>query len=122
MKLVHIKNQHIKKGERYISVSETMISFSKQAVTEFGLRSGEKIKLFQDAEKPKDWYLQVINDGDIELRSFKSADYLCFSSTSLCSKIRESLKINTKKTFRITLGVPFDHEGVQLIAFLTAGV
>lgn len=122
MKLVQIKNENLRKGERYISVSDSMIAFSKQAVTELGLTSGIKLKFLQDAEKPKDWYLQVATDGDIELRNFKSAEHLCFSSTSMCKKIRESLKLTGKKAVRIKLGVPFDHEGMQLIAFLTAGV
>jgi hypothetical protein len=121
MNLQHIPNTSIRKSDFTIALSKTgLVSFSKSAVRTLGLHTGSKIKFLQDLSKPKDWYIAV-GEGDNELRRFSSNNF-GFNASSICVKIKESLDFDTEKSLRLSLGSPFEHEGITLVALLTAKI
>lgn len=121
MNLKHIKyeSRRIIRGS-FISLQKSgLIAFSKEAVLESNLKTGSKVNFLQDNDRPKDWYIQITDDGDCELREMKD-DTLCINANSIVLAIKESLESYTDKAFRVYLGKAFQEDGKTLIALLTA--
>jgi hypothetical protein len=122
MNLQHVKNENVRKTGSYISLGKSgLVSFSKDAIIDLKLEKGTKMMLLQDKEKPRDWYLSITADGDIEYRPYKE-DSGGFNASGIVKKIKESLENYSDKSIRIPLGVPFENEGQTLIALLTAKI
>jgi hypothetical protein len=122
MNLQQVKNENVRKTGMYISLGKSgLVSFSKDAIVDLKLEKGTKMMLLQDKEKPRDWYLSITDDGDIEYRPYKE-DSGGFNSSALVKKIKESLENCSDKSIRISLGVAFENEGQTLIALLTAKI
>lgn len=121
MNLQHVKNSSVRHSNVTISLAKNgLVFFSKATVRTFGLLAGSKIKFLQDLSNPKDWYI-AFGEGDNELRFLNSGNF-GFNASSICVKIKESLDFDTEKTLRLSLGSPFEHEGVTLVALLTAKI
>ncbi len=72
MNLQHVKNENVRKTGSYISLGKSgLVSFSKDAIINLKLQKGTKMMLLQDKDKPKDWYLSITDEGDIEFRPYK---------------------------------------------------
>lgn len=122
MNLQHVKNENVRKTGSYISLGKSgLISFSKDAIIDLSLQKGTKMMLLQDKEKPRDWYLTITEDGDLEFRPYKE-NMGGFNASGIVKKIKDSLENYSDKSVRISLGVPFENEGQTLIALLTAKV
>lgn len=122
MNLQQVKNENVRKTGSYISLGKAgLVSFSKDAIVDLKLVKGTKMMLLQDKEKPRDWYLSITDDGDIEYRPYKD-DSGGFNASGIVKKIKESLENYSDKKIRISLGVPFENEGQTLIALLTAKI
>ena len=122
MNLQHVKNENVRKTGSYISLGKSgLVSFSKDAIINLKLQKGTKMMLLQDKDKPKDWYLSITDEGDIEFRPYKEESG-GFNSSGIVKKIKESLEIYSEKSIRIALGAPFKEEGKMLIALITAKI
>jgi hypothetical protein len=121
MNLKHIKFEaKFRKRGEFISLQKSgLIAFSKDAVIANALKTGSKVIFLQDNDRPKDWYIQITDDGDCELREMK-ADMLCINANCIVLAIKESLESYTDKAFRISLGKAFQEDGKTLIALLAA--
>jgi hypothetical protein len=121
MDLKHIKNDNSRKVGSYISLGTSgVVSFSKGTIDLLKAKNGTKIMFLQDQSRPKDWYFKINNEAENKLRGDETK--LCFNAKSVCLKIRESLGIDNSKLLRIPVGLPFEHEGVQVYALLTAKI
>jgi hypothetical protein len=123
MNLQQVKNENSRKTGNYISLGSRtgLISFSKDAIIDLKLVKGTKMMLLQDRDQPKDWYLWITPEGDIEYRAYKTHSG-AFNSIALVKKIKESISNFSDKNVRIYLGQPFDDNGKTLIALLTARI
>ena len=122
MNLQHVKNENVRKTGSWLSLGKTgLVSFSKDAITNLKLIKGTKMMLLQDKDKPRDWYLTITEDGDIEYRPYKEESG-GFNSSALVKKIKDSLNNDSDKAVRISLGQPFEADGKMLIALITAKI
>ena len=122
MQLVHIKNTNARSSTNTITLgSSGLIAFSVAASEMLQLEKGVKLMFLQDKDRPKDWYLNISDDGDSCPRKYKD-NMFCFNASGLARTIKKSLDADEKKSLKIALGEPFDNEGQTLIALLTAKI
>lgn len=100
------------------------ISFSSAIITAMGLKSGDKIELIQDEEKPKDWYVvKCKNDIGFPLREYKSSNALLTNSSGLVKTFMKSLEpqiSNTTKSIGCLVAIiPTIVEKEKLFAIIT---
>lgn len=122
MNLQHIQNKSERKQGVFVSLCKSgALHFSKGACERFGFKAGQRINVLQDKESLKDWYLSIDENGDNEIKILKSKMH-GFYATGIVSKIKESLGIYNDKKLRLSLGKPFEYEGLTLVALITAKV
>lgn len=110
------------KGTASITISKaSSISLSAAAVELLKLKKGDKVIFCNDEDRPLDWYISTGENGFI-LRESGSKSLL-FNSYVIRITFRESLKINTPKSFSLRIGSePVEIEGAKWWPIITAGV
>lgn len=90
MKLIN-KTQVHKQGGATISISRSgLITLSIVAAEIMGIKPGDEICLFQDAESPTDWYVRKEDNG-LKLRQSNELKPLQTNSKMLTGDIIDSL-------------------------------
>lgn len=81
-----------------------LVILNEAAVHGLNLKSGDKIDLVQDEDRPKDWYLRIRETGFIlRPKDTKHKAILKFASIVLVKKIQSSLGID--HTFSVPVAI-----------------
>lgn len=88
-----------------------VISINASAVNLIGLKKGDQVKLIQNKQKTKDWYLTTVKEGGLVLRSpyDKKSKGLIFNCSSAAKAMMISL--NLPKGFNVSIGKEPDEDG-----------
>jgi hypothetical protein len=70
-----------------------IVTINKKACTELGLVEGGQVKLHQDKNKKKDWYLEKVSMGGLVLKANHKAGCkgLTIQSALICKEVLASL-------------------------------
>ena len=100
--------------------SKRAIRLSKVAVEQYGIKTGDKIALCQDLEKPNDWYL-IKNDtlDDVPAVTINKNGMATIDYPDAVDEIRKYFRIN-RMIFRLKLGGVVRSELGRAIILLTA--
>ena len=126
MKLKLVVSEKGRLTGKSISVSAAgVFSFSKELITETGLKEDDKLNFYQDEENPRDWFLCAEKEGQLILRSYaKNSSYNTFmaNNSDMAKKLRKSLGLLTAKSFKVPVGVVNEIEGVKYWPLITAAI
>lgn len=93
-----------------------VLTFNKHTTEEMKLL-GKSIDLYQDEDKPADWYLHIANDASLPLRVNQATAQL--SCTSICNDIKRSNGHLLKKTLTCLIAAePIEEGGMKLYPLL----
>lgn len=112
------------KQTAFLSISKTnYMRFNQALKNRLGLKHGDVIKMAQDQDNPKDWFLLLNQRSGFELRAKDDEDKgLMLQSSSLVAIMRESLGMSTKdKSVRFLVAEkPVSDDNPYVYAILTA--
>ncbi len=96
-----------------------VLTLSRVAVLELGLKAGDSIELHQDESSPKDWYISKSENGFTLREKAKEANgMLMFNNTTVAREILSSLNIDGNASMLIATEAT-SLDGVELFAILT---
>jgi hypothetical protein len=83
-------------GQPQIRINHAgMIMLNKRFVEKANLKPGDKVNIYQDEDKPTDWYLKSTDeDQGVQMRDYKGG--LVFNASVIARRIMESVNITEK--------------------------
>ena len=105
-----------------ISIEKSgIVRLNRYAAEHLSLNIGDKINLYQDEDKPKDWYIEKTTDDDgLIMRKHGDDGSLCCNASAISSKVKVALGMDKTMHIRIA-GSPVE-DGQGLFAILTGTI
>lgn len=99
-----------------------LVSINQAGCEKMKLKAGDRVSLFQDEEREKDWYLcRTDSENGFQLRENKSGSR-SFNSSKLAASIVDSLGLEEAKSFKCLIGGMSPFEGKELFALITKSI
>jgi hypothetical protein len=96
-----------------------IIRFNRTAVKHLKLEVGDKIAIYQDEERPRDWYIEKTDsETGLIMRKHSSPGSVCCNAKQITSVVQKAVK-NEVKTMRFRIAALPVEEGQGLYAILT---
>lgn len=97
------------------------IMFSAKAAHDIGLSDGKHVSIFQDEDRPKDWYVSLSDEksGGFKLRQNSSSQGVVFNSTHIARSILDSVG-NTDNSATMMMGKETDLNDKSYWAIITS--